>query len=93
MFRIEVLGPGCHKCSRTYDEVKKILYELNLTVELVKITDVFEIIDRGVNSTPALIVDGQVVLQGKAPTEEEIRSILRTHMLKGNGSTPNTTEI
>jgi small redox-active disulfide protein 2 len=79
MLKIEVLGPGCHKCSRTYDQVKQILDELNLEAELVKVTDVFEIIDRGVNFTPALIVDGEVVLQGSVPTKEQITSILKTH--------------
>jgi len=72
--------------------VKQILDELNPAVELVKVTDVFEIIDRGVNFTPALIVDGVIVLQGKVPTTEEIRSILETHMSKGTGPAPNTTE-
>jgi small redox-active disulfide protein 2 len=93
MFRIEVLGPGCPKCSRTYDEIKRILDELNLEADLVKVTDVFEIIDRGVSFTPALIVDGEVVLQGKVPTEGEIRSIVRKHLSKENGSAPNEASI
>jgi small redox-active disulfide protein 2 len=87
--RIEVLGPGCPKCSCTYDQVKQVLDELNLEAELVKVTDVFEIIDRGVNFTPALIVDGEVVLQGKVPTHEEITGILKKHLSKENGSAPN----
>lgn len=76
MFKIEVLGPGCTKCDDTYDKVKQALSELGLEAGLVKITDVFEIIDRGVNLTPALIINGKIKYQGKVPSTEEIKSIL-----------------
>jgi small redox-active disulfide protein 2 len=86
MLKIEVLGPGCAKCDDTYHQVKQLLDELNVDAEPVKVTDVFQVIDRGVNFTPALIVNGVIVLQGKVPTAEEIRNILKTHISKGNGS-------
>lgn len=76
MHKIEVLGPNCSKCDKTFDKVKQVLDELKLEAELTKITDVFEIIDRGVNVTPALIIDGEIKLQGKVPTVEEIGKLL-----------------
>ena len=82
MLKIEVLGPGCPKCHDTYHQVKQLLDELNMDAELVKVTDVFQIIDRGVNFTPALIIDGEVVSQGKVPTKEQITSILKKHQSK-----------
>jgi small redox-active disulfide protein 2 len=74
--KIEVLGPGCSKCHDTFEKVKQALDELNLEAEIAKVTDVFQIIDRGINFTPALIIDGKVVFQGKVPKREEIRKIL-----------------
>jgi small redox-active disulfide protein 2 len=77
MIRIEVLGPGCPKCDNTYDKVRQVLNDLKMEAELVKVTDVFRIIDRGVSLTPALIIDGKVVLQGRMPAVEQIREILQ----------------
>ncbi len=74
--KIEVLGPGCPKCDSSFDRVKQVLEELKLEAELVKVTDVFQIIDRGIDFTPALIIDGKLILQGRVPTREQIRTIL-----------------
>jgi small redox-active disulfide protein 2 len=77
MMKVEVLGPGCPKCDDTFEKTKRVLDELGLKAELVKVTDVFQIIDRGVNVTPALVIDGVNVFQGKVPTTEKIREILK----------------
>ena len=74
--RIEVLGPGCSKCDNTFDKVKQVLDELKLEAELTKITDVFEIIDRGISVTPTLIVNGKIKFQGQVPSIKEIKSLL-----------------
>jgi small redox-active disulfide protein 2 len=74
--KIEVLGPGCRRCHDTFKRVREVLEELQLEAEFVKITDVFEIIDKGISVTPALIVDGKVKFQGKVPSIEEIRDLL-----------------
>jgi len=80
MLKIEVLGPGCSKCDDTFNEVKGIVDKLRLEAELVKVTDVFQIIDQGINFTPALIIDGKIIFQGKVPKKEEIRKILKDHV-------------
>ncbi|MDH4221940.1 MAG: thioredoxin family protein [candidate division Zixibacteria bacterium] len=74
--KIEVLGPGCLKCDNTFDKVKQVLEELKLKAELSKITDVFQIIDRGISVTPALIINGKVKFQGKVPSIKEIKELL-----------------
>jgi len=74
--KIEVLGPGCGRCHDTFERVREVLEELKLDAQLVKITDVFEIIDKGVSVTPALIVNGKVKFQGKVPSITEIRDLL-----------------
>lgn len=76
MFKIEVLGPSCSKCDNTFEKVKQVLSELKLEAELTKVTDVFEIIDRGISITPALIINGVVRFQGKIPSIKEIKELL-----------------
>lgn len=80
MLKIEVLGPGCPKCDDTYEKVKLVLDELKIEAELVKVTDVFQIIDRGISITPAMIIDGKMVFQGKVPTTEKIRELLKNQI-------------
>ena len=75
--KIEVLGTGCPKCQSTEQTVKKALAELNLQAEVVKVTDISAIIDRGVMSTPALVVDGKVMSSGRIPSAEEIKGWLK----------------
>ena len=73
---IEVLGTGCPKCAATEQHVKKALVELNREAEVVKVTDIGAIIERGVISTPALVIDGKVVMQGKLLTVEQIKALI-----------------
>jgi hydrogenase maturation factor len=46
--KIEVLGPGCHKCHNTEENVKKALLELNKQAEVIKVTDISAMIDKGI---------------------------------------------
>jgi small redox-active disulfide protein 2 len=71
--KIEVLGPGCPKCNSTMENVKKALTELRKTAEVVKVTDINAMIERGAMSTPSLIIDGKLMVQGKIPNVEQIK--------------------
>ena len=75
--KIEVLGPGCPRCANVEANVKKALLELKKEAELVKVTDINTIIEKGIIQTPALIVDGKIVIQGKIPTVEQIKEIIQ----------------
>jgi len=70
--KIEVLGPGCQKCQVLLGNVKEALAQSGVEAEVVKVEDVFEIAARGVNRTPAIIIDGQLKLQGRVATVREI---------------------
>jgi small redox-active disulfide protein 2 len=71
--KIEILGIGCPKCNATTENVKKALSELGQTAEVVKVTDIRQMIERGVMSTPALIIDEKLMVQGKTPNVEQIK--------------------
>ena len=74
--KIEVLGPGCPKCNTTYDNVNKALKELDKKAEVVKITNINIMIEKGVLQSPALIIDDKIIFQGKIPTIEQIKNII-----------------
>lgn len=76
MKRIEVLGTGCPKCKKLAELVETAAKEMNLAYELTKITDINEILKRGVMITPVLTVDGVVKVTGKLPSLPEIKAYL-----------------
>ena len=75
--KIEVLGPGCPRCANVEANVKKALLELKKEAEIVKITDINTMIEKGVIQTPALIINGKIIIQGKIPTVEQAKEIIQ----------------
>jgi len=76
MKKIYVLGTGCPKCAKLAANVDEAAKELALDYELVKVTDINEIMKFGVMMTPALAVDGEVKVVGKVPDPEAIKGML-----------------
>jgi small redox-active disulfide protein 2 len=74
--KIEILGTGCPKCKALADAVTKAVADLSLQADVVKVTDIDEIVNRGVMLTPALVVDGEIVAVGKIPSTEELKKLL-----------------
>ena len=76
MKKLQVLGTGCPKCNQLAERTEQAATELGLDYELVKITDISDIISFGVMNTPALAVDGEVKVAGKLPDLEEIKEFI-----------------
>jgi len=76
MTKIEILGTGCAKCKRLFANVEQAVKELNLTAEVVKVEDLDAIVESGVMLTPALLINGEVVTEGRVPDVNEIKSML-----------------
>ena len=76
MKKLQILGTGCAKCKKLADNTEAAAQELGLDYELEKVTDINEIMKFGVMMTPALAVDGEVKIVGKAPSVEEIKSLI-----------------
>ena len=71
--KIEILGTGCPKCKQLENNAKKALEETGKEAELVKVTEVDKIVEYGVMSTPAIVIDGEVKSSGKVADVEEIK--------------------
>jgi len=76
MKKIEILGMGCPNCKRLEENVRKAVSELGLKVEIVKVTEIEKIVERGVMATPALAFDGGVVSTGRVPDVAELKKWL-----------------
>jgi small redox-active disulfide protein 2 len=74
--KVKVLGPGCAKCKTTYSLVEKVIKESGLDVELTKVDDIMEMMSYNIMTTPAVVVDGEVKIKGRVPSEREIKEIL-----------------
>ncbi len=76
MKKIQVLGTGCPKCEKVAKNAEAAVRELGIDGEVVKVTDINEIMTFGVMMTPGLAVDGEVKASGKVPSVEEIKAWL-----------------
>ena len=74
--KIEILGVGCTKCKQLTANAEAAVKELNIKVEIGKVTDIEKITEYGVMMTPALAVDGTVVSAGKVLSKEDIKKII-----------------
>ena len=75
--KIQVLGTGCPKCKQLAEIAEQAALELELSFELVKVTDLNEIMSFGVMMTPALAVDGTVLCSGKVPSKSDVMELLK----------------
>jgi small redox-active disulfide protein 2 len=74
--KIEILGPGCPKCTKLYENVQEALKSAGMDAEVYKIEDIKKITEYGVMLTPSLVVDGEVKIVGKVLSSEEIKTII-----------------
>lgn len=74
--KIEILGTGCAKCDLLERTARSAADKLGVAYQLEHIRDIREIARRGVVFTPALAVDGNVLIAGHAPSESEVSHLL-----------------
>ena len=70
--KIRVLGTGCPKCKKLYEEAEKAIAQSGRSAELEKVEKLEEIMSYGVMMTPALVIDEEVVSVGKVAKSAEI---------------------
>jgi len=74
--QIRVLGPGCARCQKLYENATEAVAEMGLDAHVEKVDDIGEIVRRGIMATPALVVDEELVLAGHVPSVLTIREVL-----------------
>lgn len=77
MKTITVYGPGCAKCKQTEELVRRVVSESGIDADVVKVSDIKDMITAGIMSTPAVAVDGVVKVSGRIPKADEIKQWIR----------------
>jgi len=75
--KILVMGPGCPKCEQAEKNVREAVAEAGIAADIQKVKDFQEIAKYGVFSTPAVVIDGEVKVVGKAPSKKDVLSWLK----------------
>jgi small redox-active disulfide protein 2 len=75
---IKILGTGCPSCLKLEQNAKQAVEELQVSSEIEKVTNVMDIVNYGVLSAPALVIDEQVKSVGKILSVEEIKKIIQS---------------
>ncbi len=75
--KIKIMGPGCANCAKLANLVQEVVTEAGVEAEIEKITDLLEMAQAGVLSTPALTINGEVKCVGRVPSKQEITDWLR----------------
>ena len=76
MLTIKVLGSGCANCKRVEQIARRVVEEMALEAEIIKVTDYNDIMRYNILSTPGLVVNENVVSTGRIPTPAEITTWL-----------------
>ena len=75
--KVQVLGSGCANCRRLADNVRTALDDAGIAAQVEKVEDVVAMAAYGVTATPALVVDGRVLVSGRVVGPREIVALLR----------------
>jgi small redox-active disulfide protein 2 len=73
---IKVLGTGCAKCKSLEKATKDAVEKTGVNATVIKVEDIVEIMQFGVMTTPALVINGKVVVKGKVPSVDEISKLI-----------------
>lgn len=78
--KIQILGTGCPKCKKTYENTAQALKDLDVCADLEKVEDLKAIMNFGIMVTPALAIDGEVKVAGKTPSVDEIKKLITANI-------------
>lgn len=73
---IKVLGPGCANCTTLEKRTREAVEATGVEASIEKVTDYAVIASYGVMSTPALVIDEQLVFSGRVPKVKELQMML-----------------
>jgi len=74
--KIQILGTGCPKCKSLEKVTREVVEQNGIEATVTKIEDIIEIMKFNIMTTPALVVDGKVLVKGRVPSKEELKVLL-----------------
>lgn len=77
MKTIKILGTGCPKCKQTEAVVREVVAKNNYEATILKVEDIMDIMEYNVMSTPAIVIDEEIVMKGRVPSPTEVEALLK----------------
>ncbi len=74
---IKILGSGCPKCNRLEQLTREAVAELGIAASFEHVTEMDRIMAYPIMTTPALVIDEQVVVSGRMPSKDELLGWLK----------------
>jgi small redox-active disulfide protein 2 len=75
--KVQIAGPGCARCQQTEKVMTNAVRELNIQADISHVYDVKDMIQLGVRITPAVLIDGKIIMAGRVPSLNEAKKILQ----------------
>ncbi len=73
---IKILGTGCAKCKNLEKLTREAVEKSGVDAQVTKVEDIMDIMSYGILATPALVIDGKVVVKGRVPSLDEIIKLI-----------------
>jgi small redox-active disulfide protein 2 len=86
MLKIQVLGPGCANCQKLEALARQAAAGLGVEAEVEKVSDMREIVARGVMATPGLAVNDRLVSTGRVPSVSEVMTLIANVLAQDNAA-------
>lgn len=74
---IKILGSGCAKCNRLEQLTRDAVGELGLAADFEHVRELDKIMAYPIMTTPALVVDEEVMVSGRMPSKDELLAWLK----------------
>ncbi|WP_174591290.1 thioredoxin family protein [Methanocella conradii] len=78
--KVQIYGTGCAKCNMLEKAAKQAISEMGIKAEVVKISDINQIVEAGILATPGFAVEGEVKSMGRVPSLDEIKKWIKAKM-------------
>ena len=75
---IKVIGEGCEKCDKLYENTCLAAKGLGLEASIDKVEDLMDIVRLGVMTTPSVMVDGKLIISGRVPKVKDIMKMFNS---------------
>ena len=73
---MKVLGSGCNNCHALLEASKEAVKNMGLGIEVEYVTDMEKVMEYGVMSMPALVIDEKVVSMGKVLKASDVEKLM-----------------
>ena len=83
---IKILGPGCARCHQLEKTTRAVVKELGIDASIEEIKDMMKIVQYPILTTPALVINEELVCSGRVPTRAEVAQLI-TNALTKEGKT------